>query len=191
MTGGFALGATDPAEGARAGARAGTPLTLDVRVTLADVAAFVADPEHTAALTGTLTFPPLGAALTGRTGHAKLFVGTSDPALKLMAYRLVVQKDGQPYCLDGAKQVRRAPVWHGWRATTTLPCRLHAGPDPSAPVAGAGVIRLSPMAFVAQLLSFAAVHATSIGDRVRARIVFLRFFSRELVDTYLRRGSRS
>jgi cholesterol oxidase len=79
-------------------------------------------------------------------------------------------------------------MWHGWRATTTLPCRLHAGADPSAPVVGAGILRLSPAAFAAQLLSFATLHATSIGDRLRARVVFLRLFSGELIDTYLWRA---
>lgn len=184
------MGITDPVEGARAGAEAGTMLTLDVRVTLADVAAFVADPGHRGALAGSVAFAPFGPPLISRSGLVQLFVTTDDPALKLMVYRLVVEKDGQPYCFDGAKQVRRAPMWQGWRATTTLPCRLHAGPDPSAPIAGAGVIRLSPAAFAAQLFSFAALHATSFGDRLRARFVFLKFFSRELIDTYLRRGPR-
>ena len=52
MRGGFAPGATDPASGAREGTRAGSTLTLHATATIADVRAFVRDPEHTGHLGG-------------------------------------------------------------------------------------------------------------------------------------------
>ena len=91
MSGGFALGESDPAAGARRGLRDATPLVLHATLSIADVRAFVSDATHTGTLAGTVSFPPLGSDLPVASGFFRLFTRTGDPALKLMQYVLVFQ----------------------------------------------------------------------------------------------------
>jgi cholesterol oxidase len=184
MRGGFSQGVRDPAGGEREGTRAGSVLTLHVTAAIPDIAAFVRDPDHEGALTGTVTVPPVGADASAASGAFRLFASSPDPDLKLMIYRVTFAANGTQYCLDGAKHVRRHSVLRAWRDTTTLSCRLHAGVDPAADVVGAGILRLSPLAFARQLASFRTPAAHGFGS-VAALARFLAFFSTELIDSYV------
>lgn len=192
MAGGFAMGESDPAAGARRGRRDATRLSLHAQVVIEDLSRFVADLGHTGGLDGRVSFPPIGDGLAAPGGCVKLFTPTTDPDLKLMVYRVTFRHAGRTYCLDGAKHVRRRWVWHAWTDTTTLFCRLHEGPDPSGPVIGAGILRLTPLAFLRQLTTFRTINAPSLGRRLGALARFFRFFAAETIDTYLftRRGQR-
>jgi hypothetical protein len=187
MKGPFAHGATDPVAGAREGLGDGSVLELHATATIDDVPRFVADDEHVGELTGAVTYRPISVARLPASGVFKLFTPTPDPNLKLMVYRVTFEHDGRRYCLDGAKHVRRRAVWHAWRDTTTLYCRLHAGDDPQAPVIAAGVLRLGVLAFGRQLLSFRPVNAPALTHRARSFAGFLGFFSAQLLDTYFTR----
>lgn len=184
MRGGFAQGMRDPGGGEREGRRVGSILTLHVTASIPEVAGFVRDPDHEGALRGTVTFPTIGADAAAASGRFRLFAPSPDPDLKLMIYRVTFAANGMQYCLDGAKHVRRHSVLRAWRDTTTLPCRLHAGIDTTADVVGAGVLRLSPIAFARQLASFRTPAAHGFGS-VAALARFLAFFSTELLDSYI------
>ena len=189
MAGGFALGETEPACGARLGTQAGTPLVLCVTLSIPSVPAFVDDAEHAGTLDGTVSFSPIGTDLQVESGFCKLFTPTDDPDLKLMQYRTTFRRGTETYCLDGAKQVRRGSPLRGWRDTTTLPCRLHAGGDNTGAVVGAGILRLGASSFAMQLLSFRTLNGRTIGAKARALTGFFAFFAGELLDTYV--GMRS
>ena len=99
--------------------------------------------------------------------------------------------NGSTYCLDGAKHVRRRSVVGAWPDTTTLYCRLHEGPDPSGPVRAAGILRLGPLAFARQLVSFRTPNAGGPIRGAASLSRFLAFFSGEVIDSYLiSRGRR-
>ena len=185
MSGGFALGETDPVAGARRGARDATSLVLHASLSIADVRAFVSDASHTGTLDGTVSFQPLGSDMPADSGRFRLFTKTADPELKLMEYLVTFRHEGDAYCLSGAKEVRRGSPLRGWTDTTTLPCRLHAGTDPAGRVVGAGVLRISPLGFARQLLSFRTVNGSAPGAKARALGGFFRFFAGELLDSYL------
>jgi choline dehydrogenase-like flavoprotein len=187
MRGAFASGATEPVAGARGGRRAGTVLTLAATAAIADVAEFARDPGHTGRLTGSVTFPPIGAERARCEGTFQLFVPAPDPGRKLMVYRAAFRAAGVQYFLDGAKHVGRHSVLRAWGDTTTLYCRLHEGTDPSGPVVAAGVLRLGAFAFSRQLVSFRTPGARGLAGSLRALSGFLAFFSSELIDTYVLR----
>ena len=86
--GGFALGENDPATGKSAGERTGTELTIHVRVLIADLDRFLAEPQHPGGLSGTIDFPPLGNGMASRSGVFNLFNPGEAPHLKLMVYEL-------------------------------------------------------------------------------------------------------
>lgn len=192
MSGGFAMGESDPVAGAAHGQRDATRLSLDAQVVIPDLRRFVGDPEHTGVLDAHVRFAPLGQELEAPGGCVKLFAPTADPDLKLMVYRVTFTHAGRPYCLDGAKHVRRRAVWHSWTDTTTLFCRLHEGSDASGPIVGAGTLRLTPVALLRQLTTFRTTNAPSVGRRLGVLARFFRFFAGETIDTYLfrRRGGR-
>lgn len=190
MAGWFALGETEPEAGARTGAAARTRLTLEAQVLIPDVRRFVADPRHEGELGGVVTFAPVGSNLIVRSGIVRLFEPTSDTDLKCIVYRATFGAAGRSYCFDGAKLVRRRSLVYGWTDTTTLYGRLYSGENTEGPPVGAGILRLSPLAFARQLGTFRTVRASTIREHAAAIGGFGLFFSRELIDSYLGRSGQ-
>ncbi len=188
MAGGFALGASDAQDGARRGAA--TPLALHATIHIDDMAAFVADPQHAAGLTGHIDFAPFGSALPGQSGRFGLFSPSDDPALTYMVYELGFRHAGQDYYLAGKKHVRLGGPWRLWGETTTLYSSLHAGTDASGPVVGAGVLRLGVRELLRLLRTVHASNAPTPRAGLGAIWQFFKFFSAELVRTYVRRAPR-
>jgi len=181
MAGGFTLGVTDPQD-PRAGASAAAPLAMHATIHIDDIAAFVADPQHRAELTGHIDFAPFGSALPAESGVFGLFAPSADPALTYMVYELGFRHAGKSYYLAGKKHVRIGAPWRLWRETTTLYTTLHEGTDANGPVVGAGMLRL-----------LATVHATNALTAKRAAGAvwrFFRFFTTELLRTYVLRRAR-
>jgi hypothetical protein len=164
---------------------------LHATLTIPDVASFILDPDHRGRLDGAVSFDPIGRAAPADAGWFKLFARTADPEVKLMVYRLTVASGPKTYTLHGEKHVRRGSVLRGWPDTTTLRCRLHAGPDDLAPVCGAGILRIGIPGFVRQLASFRTVDAPGPRATVRALSGFLAFFARELAESYLPLAARA
>lgn len=188
MAGAFILGATEPKDGAQRGA--GSPLAMHATIHIEDMAAFVADPRHLAGLTGHIDFAPFGNALPAESGVFGLFSPSDDPALTYMVYELGFRHANQDYYLAGKKHVRLGGPWRLWGETTTLYTTLHKGSDASGEIVGAGVLQLG----VAELLKLLrTVHSSNAPTpRAGAAAVwrFFKFFSAELVRTYLRRAPR-
>jgi len=186
MSGAFSLGVADVREGTRAKTR----LVMHAAIHIEDVAAFVADPQRRAGLTGHIDFEPWGRAIPAQSGVFGLFSPSEDPALTYMVYELGFRHQGTDYYLAGKKHVRLGSPLRLWRETTTLFTHLHLGTDSTGKVIGAGLLRLGPRDLLRLLRT---VHATNApAGRAAAAAVwgFFRFFSSELARTYLRRKPR-
>lgn len=184
MAGPFALGKTDPEAGRAQGETDGTRLIMTADVSIADLDAFIADPDHPGGLAGTVDFEPLGTGLRAREGIFNLFSPGGDPDLKLMVYELGFEVDGRPYYLAGRKEVRDDAGFDLWSDTTTLYTTLHDGGDKTAPVAGAGVLALG-MRDLAELLSTLRVTGTDSPVEIAATLgKFGGFFMGQLWDSY-------
>jgi hypothetical protein len=186
MSGGFALGATDPAEGEKRGRVEGSELTMHAAIVIDDVNRFITEPQHPGGLSGTIDFTPFGVGIVAPTGIFSLFRPTDDPKLKLMVYELGFQHGGKSYYMAGQKDVRDDPITDLWKATTTLYTRLHEGTDKTGPVVGAGILTLGVKQLI-QLVS--TLHATgdaTFTEKSEALARFGRFFLGELWDTYVR-----
>ena len=183
MRGPFALGESDPREGARAGLRAGTELLLHASLSVPEVAQFASDSQHRGVLDGTIGFAPMASQLSVTDGAFQLF--TRGPDGKLMVYRATFAHRGAAYCFNGVKRLGAGGILHSWKETTTLYSTLHSGADPSGQVVGAGILRLSPAALVRQLGTFAPVRCGRLSERARGFSRFLAFFAGELIDTYV------
>jgi hypothetical protein len=183
MRGPFALGETDPARGCVAGRRAKTSLSLRVTVGIDDVSAFATEPTHSAKLGGDVSFAPLSAHMPASTGVVRLFAPRDErTASRVMYYGLRVTQDGRDLFVAGVKHVDGRSLFHLWSETTTLYTRLHDGPDERAPVIGAGVLRLTPLALLRTLPTMRSTHPAGLAQ-------FGEFFVGQLWQSYItRRG---
>lgn len=183
MAGGFALGETDPRTGERKGIESNTRFDLQATAAIPDLRHFLADPQHTGALTGIARFGPLG-NLEIHSGVIRLFHRTEDSNLKIMEYCFAFRHGPRPYYLAGQKEIRRRRLLHSWSETTTLLCRLYEGSDAHGLLVGAGVLHLPLWEFLKQLSTFQVTNAPSAIAKAGALLRFGRFFAAELLDSY-------
>jgi hypothetical protein len=185
MTGGFALGQTDPEAGAKAGKS--QPLTMHGTITIDDLNQFISDPQHLGRLDVRMDWAPFGFDIPAPGGIFNLFSPTGDPRLKLMVYEWGVTHDDKSYYFAGQKDVRVHPLFDLWQDTTTLYTKLYEGVDKSGNVIGAGILELAPSQLMEMLGTFTALNTNSVGQSLDATATFGRFFLGELWDTYIRR----
>ena len=186
MSGGFAMGETDPASGAEKGKA--DVLTMHGSITIDDLDTFIADPKHLGALDVVMDWGPFGVDLPAPHGVFNLFSPSDDPTLKLMVYEWGLECAGQSYYFAGHKEVRVHPLRDLWKDTTTLYTLLYKGKDKTGPVVGAGIICIAPAELTKMVATFKALNAHSLADRVRAEAEFGRFFLGELWDTYVKKA---
>lgn len=171
MIGPLAASVDDPQRGAALGRSAGTTFVADLRVGIEDLAACVRDPQHTAGLSGTASFPSLATAQPISEGRLMLYVPDPTTGAKLMRYRFAFRSDaGASYFLDGTKVIHtpRASA----REQVTLYTRIHAG-SADGPVWGAGVLVFRLRDLPGFLLSMRADGATRL-QGLRSFIGFAR-----------------
>lgn len=190
MSGGFSLNQTDPEAGAKAGKS--QPLTMRGAITIDDLDAFIADPEHLGQLDVRMDWAPFGTDIPAPGGVFNLFSPTGDPKLKLMVYEWGMTHDNKSYYFAGQKNVQVHPLFDVWKDTTTLYTTLHEGEDKTGQVVGAGILELTPGELVKMVGTFTALNANSVGESLKATTEFGRFFLGELWDTYIRKlGARA
>ncbi|MFC4469070.1 patatin-like phospholipase family protein [Streptomyces xiangluensis] len=166
---------------------------LSVHLTIAtdSVERFVADPQHTASVTGQVRCPAFGGAreLTG--GTFQLFVDEGDPTRKEMRYRLHFTDDqDKPLTLIGVKTVDSGNPLRMWSETTTLRTRVLRGHVPEGEeaigeVAAEGVLRLTVPDLLRELTTF-RVEGSSSSARAAGLARFGMLFLGKLWDVYAR-----
>jgi len=184
MSGGFALGETDPATGAAKGKNTGDILAMHAAITIQDVDRFIADPEHLGQINGSIDYGPYGENILATSGVFNLFSPTDNPDLKLMVYEMGFQHGGTDYYLAGKKEVRKHSILDLWHDTTTLLTQLHQGTDKSGPVVGAGVLSLGPLDLTRMVSTMHALNANSTAEAAEAVGRFGKFFMGELWESY-------
>ncbi len=189
MSGGFALGTTDPEAGAQLGRTAGNTFTMHGTINIDDLAGFMSDPNHLGSITGTIDFAPLGLNLPSTKGVFNLFSPTDDPKMKYMVYELGFNaSDGKPYYMAGRKEVKDAAMTDMWKATTTLYTELHQGNDKTGPVVGAGVLTLGVTDLLAMIPTMHATNTASPAQSAETVAKFGKFFLGELWETYVEKA---
>ena len=174
--GGFvAPGGNGAAPGGAAPAERGEPLRFRVRITVADLAAFVADPAHQARLTGTIDSARFGGTLPVGDGTFNLFVRDERDRAQ-MRYRIPFRGgDGQDYVLEGVKDIRDGRGFDLWRDTTTLFVTVR-GSGAGEPILATGTLRIRPLDLIPQVASMRAVNPRTPVDHVMALARFGGFF---------------
>jgi hypothetical protein len=176
MAGPVALGATDSATGAAD--PSARQLAIHCEISIDDIDRFVADPEHTGSIGGSVDYEPWGDGIPVTHGIFNLF-SPGGPNERIMGYRFAFEHHGTAYFLAGRKHVHDDPGFVVLKDTTTLYTVLHEGADETAPIAGAGVLSLGVEA-LAKMMSTMRPHGGGIDPLLK----FGRLFLGSLWDVY-------
>lgn len=190
MKGYVAPDESDPRRGYEAGAAQKGFTHAHMVVRVADVHAFLTDPDHDATIEGWVT-TPFGEQRPIDRGVFNLFVDSGDPTRKRMLYRLqFTTAEGMKLTLSGEKQLEDDGGADMWADATTLFVRVYEGHVDAAGeaaqrVLAAGIIRISMLDFGKQLTTF-RTEGPTVADRASALARFGAFFLGRLWDVYAR-----
>jgi cholesterol oxidase len=151
-----------------------------------DIDEMIADPQHAAAIMGTVVAPSLSPApMTVTAGTFNLFVQDNDKAsLKRMRYDLLLRAEsGESFSFYGEKLIRDDAGADMWSDTTTLYVTIRRGDIKDGPLLGQGILHIAESDFALQMTTMKATKASG----APAPLAVARFgelFARSLWDTY-------
>lgn len=186
---GFISGETtgDYEAAAEAGREADSPCSFVFTVIIHDVKSFIEDPEHAAALVGTVIAPTLSDhPLTALEGSFNLFVDDpDDPRQKRMKYASkLVAEDGRAYRFEGFKTIRDDPGFDVWEDTTTLYVDIYEIGSGEERLLGKGILKIAIPDFVRQMTTLKALYGRSKIERLEAVAAFGKLFAGALWESY-------
>jgi hypothetical protein len=187
MSGPFAMGVSDPDEGARKGQSTDWRLTINVTVTIDDMATFVTEPRPPAKLTGDIELPGVRDRIPFQDGTFRLFPSWNASRRTLMFYEIPFHHEGTSYHLTGSKMADEQPnLTRLWSDTTTLRVTLHRNAHFSnGDIAGAGVLRLTPVSLAKCIASIRTARTESPVEAARTVGGYAWLMARTLAKTYL------
>jgi cholesterol oxidase len=188
MAGFLAVGETDPQKGAERGRSDNTPLRFDVEIRIDDLGRFLRVMEHSADLTGTITFAPLGGTFAIRDGRFNLFTVDPQTGVRQMTYAFrFTASEGQTYYLQGQKKIHDDPsMFTPLKDMTTLFTIVYRGEDEHALVYGAGELYFPLVEARSLISSMKEGGTTSWWQKTAALMAFVSFAYGALRDEYLK-----
>jgi cholesterol oxidase len=157
---------------------------MHASVAIDDLDRFVSELDHAGALSGRISYPPIGTNIPSVSGRFNLFSPSGDRRLRYMVYELGFRQGDIDYYLAGKKEVRDDPGLDLWADTTTLLAQLHRGQDASGPVVGAGVLHLDAPKLAGLVTTMRVTNARSPVEGAQALAKFGRFFLGALWESY-------
>ena len=188
MSGWIGKGETDFSSGVRKGKREKTSISFTVSIQIENLAQFLDISHHTASLTGTVTCATFGADIPIQDGRFGLFTMDPDTGHRQMTYTFrFTAGDGQVYFLRGLKVLKDDPGFDLLDDMTTLYTFIHAGPDESSQVYGAGIMRFKLTDTMDLMKSIDVINAKNFWQTHQAKIAFISFVFDQTRSLYLRK----
>ncbi len=173
----------------RAGQQANSYMEFTLTIAMPNLDVFLADAEHPGIANGTLRVDGFtgAAGVPVRDGLFNLFVETGRAYDRRMLYALpFVGAEGQPYLLDGFKQVRDDGRFDVWGATSTLYTVIRAGHDRAGSVLACGILHILVADFMQQLGTFTVSGTDDPARKAAALAQFGRMFMGTLWGVFVR-----
>jgi len=175
---GYMSGESDHWAAYEAGRAAGLHARFWVTVSIPNLEALIADPEHEASLSGRVAIAGLGESLDVQDGRVCLFCRRGDETRLL--YYLPFSQGGRSFLLRGEKRLTRPRGPEAWKQMTTLYSELVQQADGEDALIRRGVLRIGAGRVMVLGTSF-----RPIGTRSPVRFLadwarFLRFSSRQI-----------
>jgi cholesterol oxidase len=179
----------DYAGAEKAGQKANSRMEFKLTITMPDLDAFLASPQHAGKAVGTVRvdgFTP-SAGVPVADGVFNLFTNGDEFYQRKMLYSLpFTGSDGKPYLLDGFKDVRDHGHFDVWGATSTLYTVIRDGHRHEGAVVATGIMTIHIPDFLQQLTTFTAVGATTDAQKAKALARFGESFFGSLWDVFVR-----
>ena len=186
MTGLVNKGSTDPVEGYQN--PAAVAMSLRAAVTVADLPAFLTDPNHRGRWDAEVAIPVWGRHIRSTDhGDFRLFqraFGADGKPVREMVYDTSIAAGEHTYLMRGRKTIQPGPPWRFWPATTTLYVTFFEVDGPEQVVA-AGILQLTPLGFLRQLSTLRITGAFPSSAKLRQLWLFVKFFAGSLARTYI------
>lgn len=178
------------------GRKDGIDIEMRLKIFIPSMEAFLADPEHSAVVSGSVVFPALTSLLYEKNpalaadqelrverGVLNLWVDSGSPAEKEMRYCLFLRDSAQrAFTLYGVKMVPNGmPLGDTTTLFTQLWAGYHAPPVAPSEVLASGILHMSPGAVVGLL---ASLRAQGSGRAWRGLAQFAGFYMRSLWQAY-------
>ena len=173
----------------RAGQQANSYMEFTLTIATPNLDVFLADGEHPGIANGTVRVDGFTgvAGVPVRDGLFNLFVETGRAYDRRMLYALpFVGADGQPYLLDGFKQVHDDGRFDVWGATSTLYTVIRAGHDRAGSVLACGILHILVADFMQQLGTFTVSGTDDPARKAAALAQFGHMFMGTLWEVFVR-----
>jgi cholesterol oxidase len=161
--------------------------TLTVQTESMDT--FIADPQHTGSMSGTVIAPALSdKPMTVSNAIFNLFVQDADnPNHLKMKYNMQLNTyDGKQYYFYGYKKVDGNSPFDLWNDTTVLYTTVYTDAAQTN-ILGKGLLKIAAQDFATQMTTMKAVNTSSMMESLKALEPFSKFFSMEIIDTYFKK----
>jgi cholesterol oxidase len=166
-----------------------SPILFTLTIDTEDMRIFVADPQHTGYMSGTVVAPALSdKPLTVSNGIFNLFVKDDDnPEHLKMKYHMQLNTyDGKQFYFYGYKKVDGNSPFDLWNDTTVLYTTVYTDAA-MTDVLGVGLLKIAAQDFATQMTTMKTINAGSLTETIKAMEPFAKFFSEELIDTYFKK----
>ncbi len=186
MSGWIGIDETDPVEGRTIGEQKHTTFQLKSTIRIPDLALFLNISDHTAELTGTVTFKPFGdAPIPIENGVFNLFCIDRWTGIRQMVYSFTFKAEGQTYCVYGEKRIKDDPGFDMMRDMTTLFTTIHKGRNRVGEIYGAGQIFFHLLDAPSLMASMTVIGDAGFYRTLAAKLAFLSFAFGCLRNEYL------
>lgn len=162
------------------------PISFRLTITVDDLDAFIADPNHEATAEGYVD-GPWGSKRLVEAASFNLLVDAAEADTKKTLYALhFVAEDGTRLRLDGEKRIHDDPGYDSFSDATTLFVTVRRGWDPHGAVEAQGIMTIGGADLLRQLASFRAHRAPTSAAGLAALGRFGAFFFGNLWEPFLR-----
>ncbi len=173
------------------GKKEDSPFEFTLTIRSDDSEKFLKEPDHLAAMSGTVTSPKLSASpMTISQGKFNLFI--SDPAApsnKKMLYEAQLHSiEGKSWFFHGYKEIKNDKGLDVWMDTTTLFITIYDGHDATSKVVGKGKMIIEPKDFLNQLTTMKAINLAKGENGMSIIASFGKYFAGNVWDTFVKGG---
>ena len=172
---------------ANMGKSADSKMEFTLTVASDDIDQLVENPEHNAAISGTLIASALSDdPLTVTKGVFNLFVRYPEtPDTKHMNYNMqLTATNGDRFYFSAYKVVKDSNVTTLWHDTSTLYVRVHKGDDTTGEIVGKGVLHIKPVDFAIQMTTLKVTNAKNLEEKLKTTARFGQYFAGSLWQNY-------
>ncbi|UCD84794.1 MAG: hypothetical protein JSU92_01000 [Deltaproteobacteria bacterium] len=180
MSGFFAEGVGEPAEGYQEGRKRDKKISFRVKIFIDSLQEFVRNPDYEARIEGYLDADSLGNGLPLEDGRFNMFSGGPESGLRYITYRFrFCLQSGEKFYLKGVKEIHSDRGYYSSEGEQkTLFIKIYRGESEEGEPRGSGILTFKMKDFLPLMFSMRATNAKSLGDKIRALRMFLAFSSR-------------